>query len=132
MFFGTFQLNSGANSWTTISDSTLKENFQQTDGEYFLNSIKELKLGSWNYKAQDSSIRHYGPMAQEIFHYFGKDEFGTIGNDITLATADMDGIMMIALQALEERTSAQAELIKKLTDEIKELKNIINNDAIKE
>jgi hypothetical protein len=43
-------------------------------------------------------------MAQEIFHYFGKDELGVIGNDTTLASADMDGIMMICLQALERRT----------------------------
>jgi len=93
-------LAGGANSWTTISDSTKKENFQSADGEYFLDSINKLKLGSWNYKAQDSSIRHYGPMAQEIFKYFGKDDFGTIGNDTTLATADMDGIMMIAIQTL--------------------------------
>ncbi len=50
-------------------------------------------------------------MAQEMFHYFGKDDYGTVGNDTTLATADMDGIMMIALQALEKRTAEQAELI---------------------
>ena len=67
-------------------------------------------------------------MAQEIFHYFGKDEFGTIGNDTTLATADMDGIMMICLQALEKRTtelkSKQNEL-SKAKEEISELKSTI-------
>jgi hypothetical protein len=43
-------------------------------------------------------------MAQEIFHFFGHDGKGTIGCDTLLATADMDGIMMICLQALEKRT----------------------------
>ncbi len=98
-------LASGANSWSSVSDSTKKENYKQADSEYFLNSIAKLRLGSWNYKSQNAKdFRHYGPMAQEIFHYFGKDDYGTIGNDTTLATADMDGIMMIALQALEKRT----------------------------
>lgn len=60
-------------------------------------------------------------MAQEIFHYFGKDDYGTIGNDTTLATADMDGIMMIALQALEKRTAEQTDLISVLINRIEEL-----------
>jgi FtsZ-binding cell division protein ZapB len=95
----------GGSSWATISDSTKKTNFQKADGDYFLSSLSKLKLGSWNYKAQDTkNYRHYGPMAQEIFHYFGHDGKGTIGCDTLLASADMDGIMMICLQALEKRT----------------------------
>ncbi|MFC1785536.1 tail fiber domain-containing protein [Candidatus Neomarinimicrobiota bacterium] len=114
------KMANGANSWSTISDSTKKENYQNADGEYFLDSISKLRLGSWNYKSQDAKdFRHYGPMAQEIFHYFGKDDYGTIGNDTTLATADMDGIMMIALQALEKRT---AELKEEQDNEISLLK----------
>ena len=98
-------ISGNGNSWGTISDSTKKENIAIADGEYFLNNLSKLRLGSWNYKTQDAKqFRHYGPMAQEIFLYFGKDEYGTIGNDTTLATADMDGIMMICLQALEKRT----------------------------
>lgn len=97
----------GTSSWSSISDSTRKENYQHANGDYFLQSIAKLKLGSWNYIGQNSEIRHYGPMAQEIFHYFGNDEYGTIGNDTTLATADMDGIMMIAIQALEKRIAIQ-------------------------
>jgi hypothetical protein len=104
------ELASGGNSWSSSSDSTRKENFLTADGEYFLSSLSKLKLGSWNFKGQDPKhYRHYGPMAQEIFHYFGYDGIGTIGNDTTLATADMDGIIMICLQALEKRTE---ELLK--------------------
>jgi hypothetical protein len=99
-------LPAGGSSWGCISDSTKKENFHTVNGDYFLGSLSNLKLGSWNYKGQDSKkYRHYGPMAQEIFHYFGNDELGTIGCDTTLTTADMDGIMMICLQALERRTT---------------------------
>ncbi len=110
-------LASGGGSWVTISDSAKKENFLEADGEYFLESITKLRLGSWNYKEQDSEeYRHYGPMAQEIFHYFGHDNYGLIGNDTTLAQADMDGIIMIALKALERRTSRLGPINKKLED----------------
>jgi len=122
-------LDAGANSWTTISDSTKKENFVYPDGEQFLNNLSKLKLGSWNYKSQNPGVyRHYGPMAQEIFRYFGKDELGTIGNDTTLSTADMDGIIMICLQTLEKRTS---ELLQ-ATEKISKLEEIIaaQNDKI--
>jgi len=104
---GGASLPAGGNSWGTISDSTKKTNFVKADHDYFLKSLSQLKLGSWNYKAQNAAAknyRHYGPMAQEIFHFFGHDGKGTIGCDTLLATADMDGIMMICLQALEKRT----------------------------
>ena len=100
-------LATGANSWAVISDSTKKANFLKADHDYFLSSLAKLKLGSWNYKAQNADAkqyRHYGPMAQEIYHYFGNDGKGTIGCDTLLASADMDGIMMVCLQALEKRT----------------------------
>lgn len=117
-------LNANANSWSTTSDSTKKEKFIKADEEYFLNSISRLRLGSWNYKNQTSKeCRHYGPMAQEIFHYFGKDELGVIGNDTTLASADMDGIIMICLQALEKRTSE----LKIANDENNFLKQKVEN-----
>jgi hypothetical protein len=98
-------LAAGASSWGTISDSTKKTNFKKADHDYFLSSLSKLKLGSWNYKSQDAkNFRHYGPMAQEIYNFFGHDGKGTIGCDTLLASADMDGIMMICLQALEKRT----------------------------
>jgi hypothetical protein len=114
----------GASSWDVKSDSTKKERFVFADGEYFLNSLARLRLGSWNYKSQDpKSFRHYGPMAQEIFHYFGNDGIGTIGDDTTLATADMDGIMIICLQALEKRTNE----LQKANQKIAEQENRINS-----
>jgi hypothetical protein len=109
------QLNPNDNSWSTISDSSKKENFIYADGEQFLKNLSKLKLGSWNYKTQDEKKRRYGPMAQEIFQYFGKDELGTIGNDTTLATADIDGIIMICLQALEKRTAQLKKAKEELT-----------------
>jgi hypothetical protein len=110
-------LAADGDSWVVVSDERKKERFVKSDGEYFLNGLAQLKLGSWNYIDQNAKrIRHYGPMAQEIFRYFGKDSYGTIGNDTTLATADMDGIMMICLQALEKRTAELQKANEKIAE----------------
>ena len=107
-------LNPNSSSWATISDSTKKENFIKADGKYFLEQISELNLGSWNYRGVDKNNRHYGAFAQEIFSAFGKDTIGTIGNDTTITTTDMDGIMLIGIQALIEENKQQQEEINSL------------------
>ncbi len=94
-------LAANGNSWASISDSTRKENFLPANGDDFLKKIAGLRLGSWNYKGQDkTAYRHYGPMAQEFFAAFGHDGVGIIGTDTTIASADIDGVMMIAIKAL--------------------------------
>ena len=58
-------------------------------------------------------------MAQDFYKAFGKDKYGTIGNDTTVNPVDMLGIDMAAIQALEKRTVALSAENKKL----KEIKN---------
>jgi len=100
------QVAPGGNSWSTVSDVRRKENFAPVDGNEVLKKIAAFKLVSWNYKGQDAKqFRHYGPMAQEFYTAFGKDSYGTIGNDTTINQADFDGINFIAIQALEKRTA---------------------------
>lgn len=94
-----------ANSWSSISDSTKKENFIASNGESVLKSVAKMRIGTWNYKGQNASKhRHWGVMAQDFHHHFGRDAYGTIGNDTTIATADFDGVSFAAIKALEERT----------------------------
>ena len=118
-------MNNGDNSWSTVSDSTKKENFFKVDGEEVLNKISKFNLRSWNYKTQDpAKFRHYGPMAQEFFNAFGNDGIGTVGNDTTIASADFDGINLIAIQALEKRSKEQEVRIKELEKQNQELVNL--------
>ena len=121
-------LSPGGSAWQYVSDSTKKENFLDANGEYFLESISKMKLGSWQYKSQNNSdIRHYGPMAQEVFQYFGKDALGIIGCDTLLNSGDINGIMMIGIQALEKRSADAKEKIAELDRQNKELKQTIEN-----
>ena len=62
-------------------------------------------------------------MAQEFYNAFGNDGIGTVGNDTTIASADFDGINLIAIQALEKRTNKQKNIIKTLETRINDLEN---------
>lgn len=115
-------LAANGNSWASISDSTKKENYSAANGAVFLSKIKNMKLGSWNYKGQDKKqYRHYGPMAQEFHSLFGNDGTGTIGTDTTIASADIDGVMMIALQALIKQSEEMKKQVEQLSEANKTL-----------
>ena len=99
----------GQVGFTSSSDVTKKENFRAVDGDDVLRKLRELTLSSWNFIGQDASqFRHYGPSAQEFFADFGHDGIGTIGTPTTITSTDLDGILMIAVQALERRTAELA------------------------
>jgi hypothetical protein len=59
-------LAAGGGSWGSVSDRNRKEDFRDEDGEVTLAKIAAMPIQSWNYKAQDSSIRHMGPTAQDF------------------------------------------------------------------
>ncbi len=116
------QISHGQTAWSAISDSTKKEYFLAANGEFFLQKLKNLKLGSWNYKTKDKNPeRFYGPMAQEIYAAYGKDIYGNIGCDTLVNTLNMDGILFIYAQTLEKRTSELKSELEGKEQRIKEL-----------
>jgi hypothetical protein len=67
-------------------------------------------------------------MAQDFYAHFGKDEFGSVGCDTLIASADFDGVNFAAIKALEERTrelqkenDSLKSLMSKQKDQINEL-----------
>jgi hypothetical protein len=97
--------------YTFVSDRNQKENFHAVDGESVLKKLGGLNLTSWNYIGHDpQQFRHYGPVAQEFFAAFGQDAVGTIGTPTTINSGDLEGILMVAVQALEKRTAENADL----------------------
>ena len=113
-------LPAGGGAWASVSDSTKKENILPVDEIDILNKLKSIEVSEWNYKTQDSSIRHIGPMAQDFYTLFGYGE-----SDTTITTIDIDGVNMAALKGLiykaellEEKTLA----FKALNEKFHELK----------
>ncbi|RZA01016.1 MAG: hypothetical protein EOP47_12230 [Sphingobacteriaceae bacterium] len=119
-------MGAGANSWSIISDIRKKEFYKPADGKTFLQKISSMQLGSWNYIGQDkNTYRHYGPMAQEFYKHFGNDGVGSIGNDTTIASADIDGVMMIAIQALVKENEVLKKENEKLENRLKKVEAIL-------
>ncbi|WP_181307626.1 tail fiber domain-containing protein [Rufibacter sp. XAAS-G3-1] len=95
------EVAAGGGSWSSVSDSTRKENFRPIDAEQVLLKVAALPVTEWNYKSQTPNERHIGPMAQDFYSAFRLDG---IGRDTTINTIDIDGVNMVAIQALEKRT----------------------------
>ena len=88
-------LTAGGGSWSSISDRNAKANFAALDGRDVLARLAQIPIQTWNYKSQDPSIRHIGPMAQDFYAAFG------VGHDDKhISTVDADGVALAAIQGL--------------------------------
>src|SRR5262249_43155159 len=82
-------------TWTNGSDRNKKENFTHVDGVELLRNIDELPVTRWNYKGENSGIRHIGPVAQDFYRIF------RLGNDDkSISTIDPSGIALAAIKEL--------------------------------
>jgi len=88
-------LKSGDSQWQNLSDRAAKENLVPVDGKAALARLLAVPLSTWNYKSQDPSIRHMGPMAQ-VFHA----AFGLGDDEKYIGSLDADGVALAAIQGL--------------------------------
>ncbi len=109
------QLVSGASAWSTISDRASKENFAPVDGQALLARLNAIPLLTWNWRAQDASIRHMGPMAQDFRAAF---ELGS--DDKHISTVDADGVALAAIQALYRLSLEKDAQLRKQQAQIQE------------
>ena len=89
---------SGSGSWSTYSDRNGKANIVAIDGRDVLDRLVRLPISTWNYKTQDASVRHIGPMAQDFHAAFGVGE-----NDTTISTVDGQGVALAAIKGLDQQ-----------------------------
>ncbi|RYD50898.1 MAG: hypothetical protein EOP52_13010 [Sphingobacteriales bacterium] len=95
-------LAAGAGFWASVSDRRKKENFRPIDAEALLRKLAALPVTESKYKSQPATQRHIGPMAQDFYAAF---KLHGIGADTIINTIDIDGVNMVAIQALEARTA---------------------------
>ena len=123
-------LASGSGTWTSLSDRNAKENFAPVDAGEVLDKVAALPVTTWNYKEQDTAIRHVGPMAQDMYAAFGVGE-----TDTGITTVDADGVALAAIQGLNQRLKEGMEEkdreIAQLRAEMNELKALVNAMAAK-
>ncbi len=92
------KLHSGSSAWSSASDSCKKRNARAVDTQDVLNRVSQLPIKQWSYKAQDPSIEHIGPMAQDFWKLFH------VGDDsLSISTIDPSGIALAAIQELAKQ-----------------------------
>ncbi len=102
-------LASGSGSWSSVSDRAAKEDFASVDTGAVLEKLVSVPITTWKYKPESDSVRHIGPMAQDLYAAFGLGD-----SDKHITTIDADGISFAAIQGLyqlvQEKDAEIAEL----------------------
>ena len=101
----------GSGAWSMLSDRASKSNVKAVNPRAVLAQLMNVPISTWNYKTQDASIRHIGPMAQD-FRAFG------VGEDSThISTIDENGVALAAIQGLDQIQQEQTQQIAELKSE---------------
>ncbi|MCP3902054.1 MAG: hypothetical protein GY715_00335 [Planctomycetes bacterium] len=107
-------------TWVNNSDRDTKENVGVIDVDDVLRRLVDLDVTEWNYTAEDDSVRHVGPMAQDFHAAFG---FG--GSDTAISTIDADGVALAAIQGLHTLVQEKDERITELTERLARLEALV-------
>ena len=92
----------GSGAWASLSDRNAKENVKPVNPKEVLAKVCGLQVAKWNYKSQNCSIQHIGPMAQDFSAAFEVGE-----DDRHISTVDESGVALAAIQALHEIVNTQ-------------------------
>mgnify|MGYP001547526099 CR=1 FL=1 len=73
----------------------------------------EVPIARWNYKDDNNSTRHLGPMAQDFYQAFG------LGKDEKhIASLDMAGVALASIQALQQQVKEKDRIIERNNNQI--------------
>lgn len=100
-------VSGGGSGWNTLSDRNAKTNFQQLDPQDVLARLAQVPVMGWNYKSQDESTRHIGPMAQDFNAAFGVGEADKAGERKYINSIDEEGVALAAIQGLNQKVIAK-------------------------
>jgi hypothetical protein len=108
-------------TWTNSSDRLRKENVRDIDAHRVLEQVVQLSITTWNYKAEGTSIRHLGPMAQDFHAAFGLGD-----SETAISTIDADGVALTSIQALYQLVREKEERIVALEGRIAEIEQRVS------
>jgi hypothetical protein len=92
----------GSGSWSMLSDRESKTAFSDIDPAAILNALTSLPISRWRYRAQDSTVFHLGPTAQDFAESF------SLGEDQEhISAVDADGVALAAIQGLATQVRDQ-------------------------
>ncbi|MGD8404733.1 MAG: hypothetical protein PVJ21_13800 [Anaerolineales bacterium] len=109
----------GSGSWSSTSDRGMKENFVEVNQLQILERVVDLPISEWNYKSQEASIRHIGPMSQDFFAAFGTGE-----DKFHISSVDAGGISLAAIQGLYQLIEEKDSRIETLESRLERIERL--------
>lgn len=101
---------SDSSTWSCSSDRNLKENLVRADGRAILKALAAMPVYYWSGIGDET--RHLGPMAQDFGAAFAIGDSNT-----SIATIDLDGVALAAIQGLYAESQTQAARFDRLQAE---------------
>jgi hypothetical protein len=117
----------GGSGWNTLSDRNAKTHFSGLDATDVLRRLLSVPVLSWNYKSQDASVRHIGPMAQDFNAAFGVGEPDKAGERKYINSLDEEGVALAAIQGLNQKLEEKDAEIQELKQRFAVLEKIVLN-----
>jgi hypothetical protein len=100
-----------------VSDRNVKRDIRPVDEQAVLRSVARMPISSWSYTADDPSVRHVGPMAQDFYQAFGLGQ-----TDRAYDPIDAHGVTLAAIKALYQQVQDQRTRIDRLEQENQDLR----------
>jgi hypothetical protein len=101
-----------------VSTRRAKEHFTPLNPDDILSKIDKLEVTRWNYKAQDKSYTHIGPVAEDFSRIFKTGEFKN-----QLYIVDPIGVSLAGLKALIGKAESQQQQIEELKNRLVAIKS---------
>ncbi len=98
------------------SDRNAKENFTPLNPKAVLAKVAALPVMEWNYKSDDQTEKHIGPMAQDF-----QAAFQLSADDKHISVVDEGGVALAAIQGLNEKLETENANLKSQLAELKSL-----------
>lgn len=98
------------------SSREVKNDVVAVDRHEILEKVVDLPISTWRYKADDQSVRHLGPMAEDF-----RAAFALGGSDQAISTLDTGGVALAAIQGLHDLVREQRDEIRELRARLTEL-----------
>ena len=106
------RLAPGGGAWSSLSDRNVKDHLAPVNSQALLAQVAALPITTWNYKTQDVSIRHIGPMAQDFFTAFKVGE-----DDRHITEIDEGGVALAAIQGLNQKLEQDQQELKQILEQ---------------
>ncbi|HWD17993.1 MAG TPA: tail fiber domain-containing protein [Verrucomicrobiae bacterium] len=112
----------GNASWSFTSDRNAKDHITAVNPQSILDKVSHLPIVEWNYTGFGQ--RHIGPMAQDFHAQFPLNE-----NDKALNDADLHGVALASIQALNQKLAEKEARISELEQRLDRLERLVNATA---